>query len=383
MRPWTENAQVVLRKRYLLRDEKSTLTEKPSELLERVAKGVAAVEGRQARRWEAKFLEMLADLRFLPNSPTLMNAGKRRGQLSACYVLPVGDALEDIFDTLKATARIHQSGGGTGFNFSRLRPQGTRVKTTSGIASGPVSFIEIFDHTTEIIKQGGTRRGANMAILNIDHPDVRDFIASKRSQKRLNNFNISVGVHAEFMEAVIADRTYGAWSARALFREICESAWECGDPGLVFLDRIQSFNPTPAVGRLEATNPCGEQPLLPYESCNLGSLAVNRYFSAKKGFDWAAFRADIWTAVRFLDDVIDANAFPIAECGKITRANRKIGLGVMGFADLLLQMKAPYAAAETPVWAERVMSFLDREGKLASAALAKERGPFPNWKKSL
>jgi ribonucleoside-diphosphate reductase alpha chain len=336
---------------------------------------------------------MMVQRRFLPNSPTLMNAGRKGGQLSACFVLPVGDSLESIFDTLKYAAKIHQSGGGTGFSFSQIRAQGSRVGSHQGVASGPVSFIRVFDIATETIKQGGTRRGANMAVLRVDHPDILEFIESKRNHYSLSNFNISVGITREFMRAVRSDgefelrdprtqKSVKKLKAKDLFNQIIDSAWECGDPGVVFLDRINLFNPTPHVGLMESTNPCGEQPLLPFESCNLGSLNLGAYFLDGQ-FNWDLFRQDIWTAVRFLDNVIEINSYPIAECKKITLRNRKIGLGVMGFADLLLLEGLPYGSQEAVSRGELIMSVLDREAKRASFALAKKRGVFPNWKGSL
>jgi ribonucleoside-diphosphate reductase alpha chain len=323
-----------------------------------------------------------------------MNAGKEKGQLSACFVLPVEDSLDGVFETLKNAAKIHQSGGGTGFSFSKLRAKGSRVQSSSGVASGPVSFIRVFDVATETIKQGGVRRGANMAILRVDHPDIFEFISSKRDFRSIHNFNISVGVTDEFMRAVEADSSYelrepgsgcsvGKLRAGDVFDRIVQAAWECGDPGLVFLDRINLFNPTPRVGLMESTNPCGEQPLLPFESCNLGSLNLNAYFHQKNGFNWRLFGEDIHKCVRFLDNVIDINDFPLTECRRITLRNRKIGLGVMGFSDLLLMMNMSYDSSEARSLGEKLMSFLDREAKCASMMLAKKRGEFPNWRGSL
>lgn len=386
----SENGRVVLERRYLMKGPGGTPVETPDELFRRVAKSVASVEASGKGRWAERFEELMRELRFLPNSPTLMNAGRPNGQLSACFVLPVEDSLEGIFESLKQAARIHQSGGGTGFAFSRLRPRGSPVKSTRGIASGPVSFIRIFDMATETVKQGGARRGANMAVLRVDHPDIVDFVDSKRDQKSILNFNISVGSTREFMDAVrvggefwLRDPASGEpirkMAARGLFDRIVLAAWECGDPGMVFLDRINLLNPTPRVGPMESTNPCGEQPLLPYESCNLGSLNLSAYVRGRK-FDWDSYRADIATAVRFLDDVIELNAFPVEASRKITLANRKIGLGVMGFADLLLQLGIPYSSGEAFAFGETLMSFLDREAKQVSAELARKRGAFPNWR---
>jgi ribonucleoside-diphosphate reductase alpha chain len=389
----TSNSIEVLKSRYLLKDKAGTIVETPAELFWRVAQAIADGESRDGEYWAEVFYDMMAERRFIPNSPTLMNAGKKGGQLAACFVLPLHDSLDSIFDTLKSAAKIHQSGGGTGFAFTQLRSRGSLVRTTHGVASGPVSFIRIFDVATETIKQGGTRRGANMAILRVDHPDILEFINSKLDQKAMINFNISVGITSEFMEALHEDEEF--WlkdprdgnrlkevRARELFDAIVDSAWGCGDPGLVFLDRMNLFNATPQEGDMESTNPCGEQPLLPFESCNLGSLNLGQYFRAK-GFNWPLFRKDIWAAIRFLDNVIDENSYPVIETKKITLRNRKIGLGVMGFADLLLLEEIPYASAEALEYAEKIISFLDREAKLASTKLAEDRGPFPNWKGSM
>lgn len=390
----TEISKTVLEARYLWKDSIGVVRESPDELVCRVATAVAQAERpRDRRKWEDRFVELIGGLRFLPNSPTLMNAGKPKGQLSACFVLPISDSLGSIFETLKLAAKIHQSGGGTGFAFSTLRPGGSAVRTTRGIASGPVSFIRIYDMTTEVIKQGGARRGANMAILRADHPDIEEFVDAKRDGRSIVNFNLSVGATDEFMAAVEAgadfalrDVTTGkpvrTVPARGLFERIADAAWTCGDPGLVFLDRVNLFNPTPELGRIDSTNPCGEQPLLPFESCNLGSLSVGSYVSAGE-IDWEALRRDVRLSVRFLDDVIDVNVFPVGACGKITRANRKIGLGVMGFADLLLELGLPYGSERARALGERVMSFIDREAKLTSALLADEKGAFPNWRGSL
>lgn len=389
----TDHAKLVLEKRYLLRNDFGKLVESPEQLFERVSHALSDGEMRGKSLWFDKFYEVMVKRRFLPNSPTLMNAGKSAGQLSACYVLPIGDSLDSIFDSLKYAAKIHQSGGGTGFPFSRLRTKGSAVRSTSGVASGPVSFMRIFDVATETVKQGGARRGANMAVLRVDHPDILEFIDSKLDLKSITNFNISVGITDEFFSAVQIDGSFAlrdprsgkslhSVRARDIFDQIVQAAWQCGDPGLVFLDRMNFFNPTPREGVFESTNPCGEQPLLSFESCNLGSINLGLY--SKKGrFDWKLLREDIWTAVRLLDNVIDVNAYPIAECKKITLRNRKIGLGVMGFADLLLLEGLPYSSAQAVHRGEQIMSFVDREAKLASASLAKQRGPFANWKGSI
>ncbi len=389
----TANALKVLEQRYLRKDAQGRVIETPEQMFERVAQAVASAEGRKARTWSQRYRELLLSLRFLPNSPTLMNAGRDQGQLSACFVLPLRDSLDSVFDTLKQAALIHQSGGGTGFDFSELRPAGAPVKSTHGVASGPVSFIRIFDTATEIIKQGGTRRGANMAILRVDHPDIESFIEAKRDLRSITNFNVSVGVTDAFMAAVDRSAEFALIdpqdrrevrkvAARTLFRKIAESAWECGDPGLVFLDRINRFNPTPEQGPMASTNPCGEQPLLAFESCNLGSLNLAAYVRDGK-WDWAQFLSDIPVAVRFLDAVIDVNHYPVSACAKVTRRNRKIGLGVMGFADALLLLGIRYESPEAVLFGEQVMSVLDRAAKASSAALAKEKGAFAAGRHSI
>jgi ribonucleoside-diphosphate reductase alpha chain len=390
----TENAKTVLSSRYLWKNEKGEIIETPEQMFHRVAEAVASVEKSERAAYVERFYDLMVSRRFMPNSPTLMNAGRPGGQLSACFVLPIEDSLESIFTTLKHTAKIHQSGGGTGFSFSKLRPVGSIVKSSSGVASGPISFLKIYDTATETIKQGGTRRGANMAILRADHPDIFEFIDCKRDQRSIHNFNISVGATREFMSAV---RENGAFwlrdprtgegikqvNARELLSRITQAAWECGDPGIVFLDRINLVNPTPEEGEMESTNPCGEQPLLPFESCNLGSLNLGEYFSDARGFLWDEFKKDIALAVRFLDNVVDLNSYPVEECAKITLKNRKIGLGIMGFADVLLMLKIPYDSQGARDFGEKVMGFLDREAKSASAQLARERGAFPNFESSM
>jgi ribonucleoside-diphosphate reductase alpha chain len=413
----SENARVVLERRYLARDGAGRLIETPEELFRRVAHNIALAEAKyvapsqadaSVADYEARFHDLIASLRFLPNSPTLGNAGRPLQQLAACFVLPVEDSMAGIFDTLKDTALIHQSGGGTGFAFSRLRPAGDIVASTGGIASGPVSFMRAYDAATESIKQGGTRRGANMAILNVEHPDIEAFINVKADMTALQNFNISVAVTERFMEAVERDREYelvnprtdaiaGKRRARAVFRQVVENAWRNGDPGIVFLDRINRDNPTPQLGRIEATNPCGEQPLLPYESCNLGSLNLSRFVKrssatarARNGhgaapaeLDWDALAAAIPLCVRFLDDVIDQNAYPIPEIDEMTRKTRKIGLGVMGWADLLFEMGIRYDSDEAVEVAGRLMSFVRDHAARASVELAGERGVFPAWSGSI
>jgi ribonucleoside-diphosphate reductase alpha chain len=405
---------VVLERRYLAKDATGTPEETPEGLFRRVARNIAEGEAafspaktsrERVAAAEADFYALMTSLRFLPNSPTLGNAGRPIQQLAACFVLPVEDSMEGIFDSLKDTALIHQSGGGTGFAFSRLRPAGDIVSSTGGIASGPVSFMRVYDAATESIKQGGTRRGANMAILSVDHPDIESFIAAKSDMTALQNFNISVAVTERFMEAVERDESYelvnprtqaiaGTRSARAIFRRIVENAWQNGDPGLVFLDRINRDNPTPALGRIEATNPCGEQPLLPYESCNLGSLNLARFLKPVAGgrtrngkraprsgleLDWDGLAAAIPIAVRFLDNVIEQNKYPIPEIEAMTRQTRKIGLGLMGWADLLFALHVRYDSDEAIDLAAQVGSFVQQHADAASAALAEERGVFPAW----
>ncbi len=390
------NAIVVLAKRYLLKNEQGNIVETPARLFRRVAKTLAAVErqyGKSTTKKEEEFYKVLANLDFLPNTPTLMNAGTDLGQLSACFVLPVEDNLKSIFHTVENMALIQQSGGGTGFSFTKLRPQGAVVRSTKGVASGPVSFMTIYDKTTDVIKQGGKRRGANMGILNADHPDIVDFIRCKAEQDILKNFNISVGTPDAFMEAVQKNAEW--WlinpstkkkvkrvSAKIIFELICKNAWTTGDPGMLFFDEINRTQPTPAVGLIESTNPCGEQPLLPYESCNLGSINLAKMV-AKKKIDWTRLKKTIRTAVNMLDNVIDANKYPIDEVREMTLANRKIGLGVMGFAELLAQIGVPYNSDQAVKTAEKVMKFIQDEGRKKSIELGQERGSFPNFEKSI
>ncbi|WP_158302975.1 adenosylcobalamin-dependent ribonucleoside-diphosphate reductase [Syntrophus aciditrophicus] len=392
-----DNALLVLRERYLIRDEAGTLLETPEELFRRVACSVSQgenndPEGRSAEMEEA-FYEMMTSLEFLPNSPTLMNAGRPLGQLAACFVLPVEDSLDSIFDSVKLTAKIHQTGGGTGFSFSRLRPKNDVVKSTMGVASGPVSFIRVFNCATEAIKQGGTRRGANMGILRIDHPDIMEFVAIKRDPAELTNFNLSVAITDEFMRsyeenrdvALINPRTKkaaGKVNARELLRFIAEAAWASGEPGVIFLDAINRANPTPHVGEIEATNPCGEQPLLPYESCCLGSINLSRIVR-NGGIDWQRLQKLTHLGVRFLDDVVEVSTYPSEEIRAMTSGNRKIGLGVMGFAHLLIRLGIPYDSPDAERTGGEIIRLIERESKIASNRLAEKRGPFPNFKGSV
>ena len=400
--PISENARAVLERRYLIRDEHGEAVETVDELFHRVADAVAAADVRFDPQADVadtarSFYRMMTELDFLPNSPTLMNAGRPLGQLSACFVLPVADSMEDIFDAIKNAALIHKSGGGTGFSFSRLRAKGSTVNSTGGVASGPISFMKVFNAATEAVKQGGTRRGANMGILRVDHPDILEFITCKNDTKEITNFNISVGLTESFMEAVESDGSYelvdpasrrvtGRLNAREVFEAIVRSAWQTGEPGILFLDRLNKDNPCPGQGEIESTNPCGEQPLLPYGACNLGSINLVRHLR-RTGTGYALDRAKleqtIRTAVHFLDNVIEVNQYPLPEIDAMTKKTRKIGLGIMGFADMLLYLGIPYDSDEGVAMASQVMELVQTIGHQESQRLAQVRGPFPLFAESV
>ncbi len=392
----SENALIVLEKRYLQKDNRGNIVETPAELFKRVSRHIASAElvfdqKADVAEWEDRFYRLMTSLDFLPNSPTLMNAGRELGQLSACFVLPVEDSMESIFDAVKYTALIHKSGGGTGFSFSRIRPKQDRVGSTGGVASGPVSFMRAFDVATDVIKQGGMRRGANMGILNIDHPDILEFISSKEDPRAFTNFNISVALNDTFMKAVEEDADFslvnphnrevaGQLNARAVFNKIVDMAWRTGDPGIIFIDRINEFNSTPNLGKIESTNPCGEQPLLPFESCNLGSINLSRMLKQNEGqpeIDFVKLGEAVKLAVRFLDDVIEVNRFPLPQIAEMTRKTRKVGLGVMGYADLLIQLRIPYNSEKALEMAETVMHFISEQATAESVSLGQARGLFP------
>ncbi len=404
----SDNSSRVLERRYLTKDWEGRAVETPQELFRRVARHISSAEllysqesgvkGQDSRlSVEEAFYQLMANLEFLPNSPTLMNAGRELGQLSACFVIPIDDSMESIFDAVKYTALIHKSGGGTGFSFSRLRPEQDRVGSTGGVASGPVSFMRTFDTATDVIKQGGMRRGANMAILVVNHPDILKFIEAKEDQQALTNFNLSVAVTDAFIEAVEKNTDYdlvnprtgevtGRLNAKEVFDKIVSMAWRTGDPGIVFIDEINRHNPTPKLGKIESTNPCGEQPLLPFESCNLGSINLAKMVVPQDNqpqIDYAKLSQTVKLAVRFLDDVIDVNQYPLPEIAERTKDTRKIGLGVMGFADMLIQLGVPYNSEQATGIAEEAMRFISEEADKASVELARERGVFPAFEESI
>ena len=400
--PITQNALTVLERRYLIRDEHGQPVETVDQLFHRVADAIAAADAMfdpdaDTAATAQIFYDMMTELDFLPNSPTLMNAGRPLGQLSACFVLPVDDSMEDIFDAIKNAALIHKSGGGTGFAFSRLRPKGSTVNSTGGVASGPISFMKVFNAATEAVKQGGTRRGANMGILRVDHPDIMDFITCKNDTKEITNFNISVGLTEAFMSAVESGARYdlvdpssgrvtGSLDAREVFNAIVDSAWRTGEPGIIFLDRLNRDNPCPGQGEIESTNPCGEQPLLPYEACNLGSINLVNHLK-QTGDGWALDREKLERTVReavhFLDNVIEVNQYPLPEIDRVTRLTRKIGLGVMGFADMLLYLGIPYNSDQGVAMAREVMGLVQSTSHRASQELAAQRGAFPLFGESI
>src|SRR3954467_11245661 len=398
-----DNARTVISKRYLVKDATGTPVEQPEDMFWRVAGTVAEADRRygahdaEVTDTATDFYNLMTERRFEPNSPTLMNAGRPLGQLSACFVLPVDDALSNgrdgIYDTLRAMALIHQSGGGTGFGFSKLRGMGSMVRSTTGVASGPVSFMKLYDASTDAVKQGGTRRGANMGILRVDHPDIMDFINCKEDLTQITNFNISVGVTDKFMQAVKAGTTYdlidpstgkatGQLEARAVWDKMIDGAWRTGEPGCFFIDEANRFNPVPHVGQYEATNPCGEQPLLPYDVCNLGSINVGSYVTDSQ-MDWNALKRDIHLSVHFLDNIIDVNKYPLPEIDALSKRIRRIGFGVMGFADALVRLGIAYNTIEGVEFGRQLQKFIDVESKRERERLANERGPFPEWARSI
>jgi len=397
----SENCLKVLEKRYLMKDKDGKVIETSEGMFRRVSRYIAKADksygasNQEIKETENKFYNSMSNFEFMPNSPTLMNAGRDLGQLSACFVLPIGDSMESIFDAIKNTAMIHKSGGGTGFSFSRLRPKNSVVRSTGGVSSGPVSFMKVFNAATQAVKQGGTRRGANMGILRVDHPDILEFIRCKENDKEITNFNISIAVTEDFMNKVIADEEYSLiephnkkefkkLKAKEVFDLIVDLSWKNGEPGIIFIDRINKDNPTPELGEIESTNPCGEQPLLPFESCNLGSINLAKTVcgNGKKQVDWDALKELVHIGVHFLDNVIDVNKFPLQEIEKMTRANRKIGLGVMGWADMLIKLEIPYNSEEAVQLGEKIMKFISDEARIKSQELSKKRGAFSTFKES-